>query len=278
MLRAPWFLLLLGTAASAEEVVRFPGADGFELEASYAATAPNAPVAICLHQQGSDKESWKPLLPALQQAGFTTLALDQRGHGGSTKQGSETVKVADLPADKLGELLQRGPEDVVAALAWLRSKGNAAKQVVLFGSSSGCSVALLARARIPEVKALVLLSPGEDYLGVDVRPALNAWNGPLLVIAQTEDPKYATAEALLTQCVKAHREDKKGPQWTFVEYEESVHGTNVLEVRGKPRGVQMNSAERKPSTDRLFKLEDPRRLIITWLVEGVRLGRMARGG
>lgn len=279
MLRAPSFLLLLAAAASAQEVVRFPGADGFELEARYvASSAADAPVAICLHQYLSDKDSWKPLLPALQEAGFTVLALDQRGHGGSTRKGSETVKVEDVPREKFGELLRRGPEDVKAALTWLRSKGHAAKQVVLFGSSYGCSVALLTHAQVPEVKALVLLSPGEEYFGVDVRPALNAWNGRLLLFSLTEDTHHATAEALLTQCAKAQRGDEtKGPRWDFVEYEASGHGTSVLELRSKPRGVQQNSAERKPTADDLFKLEDPRRLILTWLVEGAGLGTLPRG-
>lgn len=274
------FLVLLASTASAQEVVRFPGADGFELEARYVASSvADAPVAICLHQYRSDKDSWKPLLPALQDAGFTTLAIDQRGHGGSTRKGQETVKVEDVPPEKFGELLRRGPEDVKAALTWLRSKGNAAKQVVLFGSSYGCSVALLTHAQVPEVKALVLLSPGEEYFGVDVRPALNAWNGPLLVVSMTEDTHHKTAMDLMTQCVKAHRgQDEAGPRWHFVEYEGEGHGTSALELRQKPQSVQQNSADRKPSTEELFKLKDPRRLILTWLVEGAGLGTLPPAG
>lgn len=162
-----------------------------------------------------------------------------------------------------------------AALAWLRAKGHAAKQVVLFGASYGCSVALLTHAEVPEVKALVLLSPGEEYFGVDVRPALNAWNGPLLLLSSTEDP-HATAQALLVQCVRAHRGDDRGPRWHFVEYEGDRHGTSVLELREKPRGVEQNSADRRPTTDQLLQLEDPRRLIVTWLVEGAGLGSAPR--
>lgn len=278
MLRALAFLLLLSTAASAQEVVRFPGADGFELEARYVASSvPDAPVAICLHQYRSDKDSWTPLLPALQDAGFTTLALDQRGHGGSTKKGSETVKVEDVPREEFGELVRSGPEDVKAALAWLRSRGNAAQQVVLFGSSYGCSVALLTHAQVPEVKALVLLSPGEEYFGVDVRSAFNAWNGPLLVLSSTEDPHHGTAQGLLVQCVKAHRGDDAGPRWAFVEYEADGHGTSVLDLRKGPQGVQQNSADRRPTTEELFEVEDPRQLIVTWLVEGAGLGTLPRG-
>lgn len=278
MLRATSFLLLLlTTTASADEVVRFPGADGFELEARYVASSnADAPVALCLHQYRSDKTSWTPLLPALQGAGFTTLALDQRGHGGSTKKGSETVKVEDVPREKFGELLRRGPEDVKAALAWLRAKGHATKQVVLFGASYGCSVALLTHAAVPEVKALVLLSPGEEYFGVDVRPALNAWDGPLLMISSTEDTHHATAQALLVQCIRAHRGDDRGPRWHFVEYEGAGHGTSVLELHEKPRGVEQNSADRRPTADELFEVDDPRRLIITWLVDGAGLGTLQR--
>lgn len=278
MLRTLSFLFLLASAASAQEVVRFPGADGFQLEARYAAAStPDAPVAICLHQYRSDKDSWAPLLPALQGAGFTTLALDQRAHGGSTKKGSETVKVEDVPREAFGALLRRGPEDVKAALAWLRANGSAAKQVVLIGASYGCSVALLTYAEVPEVKALVLLSPGEEYFGVDVRPALNAWNGPLLVLSSTEDPLQATTQALMLQCVTAHRDDELGPRWHFVEYESDRHGTGVLELRQEPRGAQQNSVDRRPTTEQLLEVEDPRQLIVTWLIEGAGLGTAPRG-
>ena len=277
MLR-PWLLLLaLASAASAQEVVRFPGADGFELEARLvAASSADAPVAICLHQYRSDKDAWRPLLPALQEAGFTTLALDQRAHGGSKKRGDETVDVAQVPREEFGALLRRGPEDVKAALAWLRSKGHAAKQVVLLGASYGCSVALLTHAQVPEVQALVLLSPGEEYFGVDVRPALNAWSGPLLVVSLTGDSLHPTAKALLTQCVEAHRSDDRGPRWHWVEYEADGHGTSVLELRETPSGVQQSAADRRPTTDELFALDDPRRLIVTWLVEGAGLGTAPR--
>lgn len=279
MLRAPWFVLVLATAASAQEVVRFPGADGFELEARcVAASSADAPVAICLHQYGSDKDSWKPLLPALQEAGFTTLTLDQRGHGGSTRQGSETVKVQDVPREKFGELLRRGPADVKAALTWLRAQGQAAKQVVLLGASYGCSVALLAHGELPEVKALVLLSPGEEYFGVDVRPALDAWSGPLLVVSLTGDSHHETATALVTRYAKAHRGDGQGPRWYFVEYESEGHGTSVLELKERPQSVQQNSADGEPSTERLFKMRDPRQVIVTWLVEGAGLGTLPPAG
>ena len=86
------------------------------------------------------------------------------------------------------------------------------------------------------------------------------------------------ATALLTQCVKAHKSGAKGgPRWHFVEYEGPGHGTSVLELRSTPRGVQQNSADRKPTTERLFKLDDPRQVIITWLVEGAGLGTLPSG-
>jgi alpha-beta hydrolase superfamily lysophospholipase len=73
--------------AAAPETVVFDTADGFALKADlWRSAAAKAPVAILLHQFNKDRRSFAPLVPALQQRGFTVLALDQRGQGESVHQ------------------------------------------------------------------------------------------------------------------------------------------------------------------------------------------------
>jgi hypothetical protein len=62
-----------------------------------------------------------------------------------------------------------------------------------------------------------------------------------------------------------------------VEYEGAGHGTSVLDLRDRPRAIQQDAAHPTPNAEGLHELEDPRQLIVTWLVERTGLGRLPRG-
>lgn len=97
---------------------------------------------ILLHDQGDeeDLDRWAPLVPALTARGWTVLAVDLRGHGGSDGAWDHTL----------------AEEDVAAVFSLARSRG--AVFVAVAGAGSGASVALkCAAATRPD--ALVLLSP-----------------------------------------------------------------------------------------------------------------------
>ena len=110
--------------AAAAEAVSFETTDGFVLHADlWRAADANAPVAILLHQFNQDRRSWGPLVPALSDAGFTVLALDQRGQGESTErktpQGASSLHLRELPRDQVGAFVRAGTADVAAAVAFL---------------------------------------------------------------------------------------------------------------------------------------------------------------
>ncbi len=183
---------LLVAGAARAETVRFDTEDGFSLEADlWPAPAPDAPVAILLHQWNADRRSFGALQPALSAAGFTVLSLDQRGQGGSTKQragGTEKiVRIRDLPKERASAIIGEGPKDVAAALAFLSARGLATDRIVLVGSSYGCTVSLLTAAAEPRVRGVALLSPGADYFGVDALAAARTYGGPLFAVAAEDD-------------------------------------------------------------------------------------------
>lgn len=270
-LLARWLLpcALLVTPSLAQEKVELTTSDGFRLEAHLVASSlPDAPVAVLLHQYRADKKSWGPLLPALQTAGFTAIALDQRAHGASTRKGAEQVKVADVPRERFGSLVRQGPEDVKAALACLEQRGHKTERVVLIGASYGCSVAILSAAALPQVKALVLLSPGEDYFGVDVRAALRGWTGPTLVLAARGDGSCKSSLALARPGKdSAHA----GPRYVG-EYEGPAHGTGLFATRDPRLAELTGPREGEKLIGRLKRTGDPRALIVTWLADAAKLG------
>ena len=47
-------------------------------------TVGDGPTIVCVHGLTSNRNDWAPMAPTLLDAGFQLLAIDQRGHGGST--------------------------------------------------------------------------------------------------------------------------------------------------------------------------------------------------
>jgi pimeloyl-ACP methyl ester carboxylesterase len=206
--RIPWLCLLLALplAAGAEETrrqlslpVSFETSDGFVLKGDLTSAADvNAPVAILLHMYRSDRSAWAPLVPELVAAGFTVLAIDQRAHGDSQQRDGETVNVATIPRAAFGEMVRDGIHDVKAAVRYLAGQGLATDRIVLIGASYGCSVSLLSAEAVEGVRALVLLSPGTNYFGIDVVAAASRFPGPLLVVAAEDDRRAVESARIIT--------------------------------------------------------------------------------
>ena len=178
--------------------VSFETSDGFVLKGDLTSAADTrAPVAILLHMYRSDRSAWAPLVPDLVAAGFTVLAFDQRAHGGSQQRRGERVDVASVPRAAFGQMVRDGVHDVEAAVRYLGEQGLATDRIVLVGASYGCSVSLLSAGEVAGVRALVLLSPGANYFGVDVVEFASGFAGPLLLVAAEDDRAAARSARTL---------------------------------------------------------------------------------
>jgi pimeloyl-ACP methyl ester carboxylesterase len=224
-LSAFFLLLAYGTEvrAGSMESVHFETSDGFTLRADLTASEnPSAPVAILLHMYRSNRKAWMLLTPRLSEAGFTVLAVDQRAHGESTRKGDQTVHVSTIPRSEFGNVVRQGPSDVEAAQAFLRKRGLSTDRIVLFGASYGCTVSLLSSGQV-EAKALVLLSPGTSYFGVDVTEAARRFPHRILAVAAEDDPRAVeSAEAI----VRIHEGTDR-----VVIYRSGGHGTKLFTGR-----------------------------------------------
>ena len=224
-------LLLLPLAAGAEETrrqlslpVSFETSDGFVLNGDLTSAADtNAPVAILLHMYRSNRRAWAPLVPELVSAGFTVLAIDQRAHGESQQRRGERVDVASIPRADLGKLVRGGVRDVRAAAGYLDRQGLATDRIVLIGASYGCSVSLLSAEQLEKVRALVLLSPGTNYFGVDVLEAASRFEGPILVVAAEDDRRSVESARVI-----AARHRGAGD---LEIYDSGGHGTRLFAPR-----------------------------------------------
>lgn len=188
-------LSLFLPAAAAEtidfETVTFPAADGVRLAADYyppnVAKDQRAPIVILLHMYRSDRKSWEPLIAPLHEAGFAILAIDLRGHGESATTASREAVLKRDP-----ELFKKMQEDVRGAYNWLTEQPALDRaRLALVGASVGASVALQYAAKDRSVDAVVGLSPGLNYMGLDSAGDIAQVTGREILLLATEDERDA---------------------------------------------------------------------------------------
>ena len=160
----------------------------------YVNPEPQAPVAILLHMLGSDRKSWYGLAVKLNEAGFSVLASDWRGHGRSTKQGAEILDFRKFQTEDFLAM----DLDVHAAFQFLDKKDINREDIHVIGASLGANAALIIGAEIPIVRSVVLLSPAEDYRDIKTIPAAEVYKGrAALIIASSEDqPSYVGSQKI----------------------------------------------------------------------------------
>lgn len=187
--------------------------DNVNLKATYypaAGAAAQAPALLLLHMLNSNKESWQDFAPALQEAGYAVLALDLRGHGESSNANFNYVFM-DRDAD--------------AGLRWLRTRPEInAEKTGIVGASIGANLALRSGSRTPQIKSVVLLSPGLDYRGVTTLDVLATYGQRPIMIVAAENDSYAanSSRTLNSQALGQHQ---------LQIYPGADHGTNLLSAQ-----------------------------------------------
>src|SRR5205807_9485777 len=101
-------------------------------------------------------------------------------------------------------------KDAEAAVKWAGGeKGVDAKRVVMIGASVGCSISLDFASRTPEVKGVVCLSPGTDYMGLDSVAAIKqCGDRGILLVAPTAERE--APETLAKSAQKAEVDIRPG--------------------------------------------------------------------
>jgi len=205
--------------------IRFETADGVKIQGDFYPsmdrTATKPPLAILIHMYPADRKSWAPLIPNLREAGFSVLAYDIRGRGGSIEPPDKNLMQSYNAREP--SHFRAAWRDVEAAKQWVaRQMICNTEQLVLVGASIGCSIALDYAARDDDVKAVVCLSPGTDYMGVDsVSHIRRCANRPILLMSPATE--YDRVEAL----VKASGDKAEGRKYTGDRLQ---HGTKMFDA------------------------------------------------
>ena len=160
--------------------------DGAQLAAMYyPPIVTPAPAVLLLHQNGGSKADWDSFAKQLQKMGYAALALDLRGHGASPR-----------PVD-----WAKGPDDARSAYNVMIKRPEVdSLRTAIVDASVGSNLALMVGASEPKVSAVIAISPGLDYLGVNPSSSMrNFANRPALLVASQDDPYSFTSVKSLAQ-------------------------------------------------------------------------------
>jgi dienelactone hydrolase len=200
------------------ETVTFNTSDGWEIFATYWPAGTGKPAAVLLHTLQADRRSYDDFGPKLAAAGFNVLAPDSRGHGDSLKHDGKAERYTAFD----DAAYKSSVEDAAAAKGFLARKGADASRLVIVGASIGANLALNYAADDADVRALVLLSPGLDYHGVETAAAMAKYGRrPAYLVASEEDGYSADSIGKLHEIAGAA---------AFKLFRGAGHGTNIFQA------------------------------------------------
>jgi len=200
--------LIAAPAVAAGRPVTIVAPDGITLAAMFYETSQRpAPAVVLVHMLGRSKDEWSVVAERLVDAGIASLAIDLRGHGRSGGNGSE---------------LRAMVADVRAGLGWLAANPAIRPDMLgVVGASLGASLAALAAAEAPSIRAVAMISPSLDYRGLRLDAGIMRKIGarPVWMAASTADPYALRTVKELTDGANAREQRLSGVRG---------HGTYLL--------------------------------------------------
>ncbi len=200
---------------SVMQKVFFQTSDGVKSAANFWPAASSKAV-ILVHQFNNSKDSCSRLAGLLNQNGFGVLAIDLRGHGESKATGSLSSPASLTPSD-----FQDMNLDLLAAQNFLKQKNF--NEFYLVGASIGANLAIIFPSQNPGFKAVVALSPGEDFKSLQPLSSAKKTTVPTLIVASAEDSYSFETSQELDSVFSAEHE--------LLALQNSGHGTFMLTAK-----------------------------------------------
>jgi pimeloyl-ACP methyl ester carboxylesterase len=203
--------------------VTFLTEDGWTIKGTFYKGDPSQPMLILVHGIGEDRRSFDTLVTDLRAKGYNVLAYDSRGMGQSTLQDGRYRDWKTFTEQDFKAMVN----DIYSAKYYALSNFMSAPKVGIIGGSIGANEALTfaCQTGASDNKALVLLSAGENYRGIQSAPAVTALN------LQGAQPRIFFCAA---------QDDEAGSAAVALSLNASYTGPKQLEMMSGPRhGTQM---------------------------------------
>jgi len=194
------------------EKVNFVTDDGFVVVGNL--FRGNSDAVVLMHQLNTDKSSYDSFAKKLNDANFTVLAIDLRGHGESLEQNGLKRNWQDFSEEEFRRMLL----DVKAAKKFLEQEGFKLRHLV--GSSIGANTALNYAANDASIRKIILLSPGMDFKGISTEGNAIKVTAKTLFVASEEDTySFGSSKSLARLIPEAEVKEIRG----------AGHGTNMFQ-------------------------------------------------
>lgn len=209
-------------ASTGSRGVEFTSSDGVPLHGTLyipAKAASKPPALVLVHMVGSSRGAWEPFAIRAQRAGYLCLAFDARGHGESTGEAARKLSYRSFETKDWLAITN----DIGAAHQCLLDNGADPANMAIVGASIGANLALRYGLLHADIPAIVMISPGLDYKGVETPQAIKELGKrPVLLVTSQGDSYSASSCTTLKQAASGLCELR--------EYAGSAHGTNLLDA------------------------------------------------
>ena len=221
---APAALLALCLPLAGAEIKETPVTldtqDGWALSALYMPAQDGNRTVVLLHDVGKTKEAFTSFKNALARAGFGYLAVDLRGYGQSTGKGSASSFAKEGVDNEFNKMTR----DVLAALAFLQTKGVAEADMAVLGAGLGANVAAKSVTFAPDMPMLALISPATNVRDVLTIPSLRVYKeGNVLIAAGAADKKMFLEASVIRNVAYVSTGEDNGRVTFLTAYDLTSH-------------------------------------------------------
>lgn len=177
--------------------------------------------ALLLHMMPVTRESWREFAQKLIEKKLHVLAIDLRGHGGSSGGPDGYKNFSDKEH-------QASIHDVEAGVRFLKEKGIRVDKLVIIGASIGANLALWYMADNPGVKQVVLLSPGLNYKGIETKPFIRQLKDDQHVFFASSEDDVRSGGNNVDMNRTLHSLVPEGVDKKLMVYKTAGHGTDMF--------------------------------------------------
>ncbi len=213
--------LFFNPMASAEKI-NLTASDGQKISAIFYPVPDPRGWLLLTHKMPATKESWDSFAKEMQATGYSSIAIDLRGHGES--QGGPDGYMNFTDAEH-----QAGILDLEAAWEFLKSQGATPDKVTAIGASIGANLSLQFLTMHHDIGGGVLLSTG-NYKGIDSGALVKKLDAgqKLLLVASRKDERATGNNAAQNQ--EYYDSAAQVTTRHLVLFDSAGHGTDLLKL------------------------------------------------
>jgi len=181
------FILLSSLKIIRKNQVQFKAEDGVLITADHYFSKKNSPYILLLHQERSSRGEFDSIAERFIRLGYNCLAIDLRSgekYGFVENETAKSLLIGGKSADIMESLT-----DIKAAVEYTWNLSG--QKMILLGSASSASLALIEGKDNEHVRAIIALSPGEYFRpAIEMKKLLSAYPKKVFVGCSAQEYNY----------------------------------------------------------------------------------------